>query len=123
MRRAVVPTCLVMMLSCAPTRIPPTLRGYDILVESRDEQGTELARAMRESGFQVRRKVRGGGRPTAALIYFTFSTAPGEPVWLHLRLADTRSGVIVGAGTVQLDSTLSTLRARAAAAVHALLAP
>jgi len=112
------------VLACAASRIPDTLRGYEILVEGRDEQSAELARAMRDYGFRVRRNVRGGSGPTAALIYFTFrDPAPGEPTWLHVRLADARSGVIVKAGTILLDSLTATPRARAAAAVQALVAP
>lgn len=123
-RRAVVPSCIAFALSCASHRIPPALRGYDILVEPNDSQSTELARAMRSYGFHVRDKVRGGSRPTAALIYFTFrDAAPGQSTWLHVRLADTRSGVIVGAGTIQLDSLTPTPRARARAAVQSLLTP
>ena len=123
-RRAIVPSCIAFVLSCAPHRIPSALRGYDILVEPKDEQSIELARAMRSAGYRVRERVRGGSRPTAALIHFTFSDpGPAEPTWLHLRLADTRSGVIVGAATVQLDSAIRTPRARAVAAVQALYAP
>ena len=76
---------------------------------------------MREQGVKVRPKVRGGSGPTAALIYFTFSEPdPGQPLWFHIRLADTRSGEIVGAATIQLDSLTMTPRARAVAAVKAL---
>ena len=60
------------LLGCATHRIPEPLRGYEVLVEGRDEQSVELARALRASGFRVRDHVRGGGRPTLALIYFTF---------------------------------------------------
>ena len=116
---------LLALIGCGASRVPPSLRGYDILVEPKDEQSIELARAMKGSGYRVREKVRGGSRPTAALIHFTFSDPGlGEPVWLHVRLADTRSGVIVGAATIELDSATSTPRARASAIVQALaLAP
>jgi hypothetical protein len=114
----------LLLVGCAASRVPATLRGYDILVEPKDEQSVELARAMKGSGYHVRERVRGGSRPTAALIHFTFSDpGPGQPTWLHLRLADTRSGVVVGAATIQLDSTTQTMRARAKAAVAALAAP
>jgi len=114
---------LLAITACGAARIPDSLRGYDILVENRDPLGVELARAMREQGFRVRRSVRGGSRPTAALIFFTFQeTGPAEPLRLHLRLADTRSGEIVGATMVSLDSTGATPRARAVAAVRALVA-
>ena len=110
-------------LGCAGAYIPPALRGYDILVEGRDSLDAELVRALDEYGVRARRKVRGGSRPTAALISFVFRyPAPDEPTWLHVRLADTRSGVIVRAGSVLLDSTTATTRARARAAVQALMA-
>jgi hypothetical protein len=123
-RYAIVPTCIAAVLSCAPHRIPQQLRGYDVVVERRDEQSRELARALKEAGFRVRDRLRGGSRPTLALMYFTFAeTGPGEPTWLHIRLADTRSGVILGAGMVVLDSLATTARARATAAVQSLIAP
>jgi hypothetical protein len=122
--RAVVPTCILFALACAGGRVPHALRGYDILVEPKDAQSLELAREMRDSGYRVRQKVRGGSRPTAVLIHFTFSDpGPGQAMWLHLRLADTRSGLIVGAATVPLDSATQTPRARAAAAVRAIATP
>jgi len=103
--------------------MPGSLRGYDILVEQAvDPQAAELARAMREHGFRVLRAVKGGSRPTAALISFTFQEAgPGSVPWLYVRLADTRTGAIVGAAGIPLDSVL-TPRARADAAVRALIA-
>jgi hypothetical protein len=109
--------------ACGASRIPASLRGYDILVEQAvDPRAAELARAMREHGFRVRRAVKGGSRPTAALITFTFQeTGPGTAPWIYLRLADTRTGVIVGAAAIPLDSTL-TPRAQADAAVRALIA-
>lgn len=122
-RAVKVVVALLLMVGCASHRIPQTLRGYDVLVEGKDEQSVELARAMRDYGFRVRDRVRGGSRPTLALIHFTFSeSGPGEPSWLYVRLADTRSGAIVGAATVPLDS-LATARARAQALVRMMLAP
>ncbi len=113
----------LLILGCATHHIPQTLRGYDVLVAGKDEQSLELARAMRDYGFRVRDRVRGGSRPTLALIHFTFSEpGRGEPSWLHIRLADTRSGVIVGDAAVQLDS-LGSARARANAVVRTMLAP
>jgi hypothetical protein len=73
---------------------------------------------MREVGYKVRGTVKGGSHPTAAVIHFLFAEpGPEQPTWFHLRLADTRSGAIVGVASVQLDSALSTPHARAAAAV------
>jgi len=109
---------------CGASRVPKSLRGYDILVQSRDSQSVELARAMRSAGYHVRDRVKGGSRPTAALIHFTFSEpGPEQPTWLHVRLADTRSGVIVGAAAIELDSTTQTPKARALAVVPAIVAP
>ena len=120
-RRAVVQTCILLTAACATNRLPDQLRGYSIVVEEKDEQSVQLARAMREQGIKVRSKVRGGSGPTAALIYFTFSDpGPGQPLWFHIRLADTRSGEIVGAATIPLDSATVTPRARAVAAIKAL---
>lgn len=121
MTRAVVPTCILFALACGGGRVPQALRGYAIVVEEQDAQSVELARAMREQGIKVRPKLRGGSGPTAALIYFTFSDpGPGQPLWFHIRLADTRSGEIIGAATIALDSLTTTPRARALAAVKAL---
>jgi hypothetical protein len=118
-RLGVLAPCIA---ACGASRIPASLRGYDILVEQAvDPQAAELARAMREHGFRVRRAVRGGSRPTAALIAFIFQEAgPGTAPFLYLRLADTRTGAIVGAAAIPLDSAV-TPRARADAAVRALV--
>ncbi len=126
MRRAAAYVALL-TVACGATRIPATLRGYEIVVQRRDPQAVELARALQGYGFRVRQAVRGGSRPTAVLIFFTFRDAeppppPRAPLWLHVRLADTRTGVIVGAGMVPLDSVGPNPRARAEAAVRALLA-
>ncbi|HTI04819.1 MAG TPA: hypothetical protein VL549_05855 [Gemmatimonadales bacterium] len=113
----------ILLVACATSRIPAHLRGYDIVVEPKDEQSKALAGAMREYGFRVREHVRGGSRPTAVLIHFAFREPrgdPGQPVWLYLRLADTRSGVIVATASIPLDSVGSSPRARAEAAVRAL---
>lgn len=122
---AVVPACLFFMLSCAAGGIPAQLRGYTIVVEEKDSQSVELARALRERGVKVRPRVRGGSGPTAALIYFIYRDPAdsGAPVWFNLRLADTRSGAIIRAGSITLDTTTATTRARAQAAVSALMAP
>jgi hypothetical protein len=119
-----VVTFCVVLAACGASRIPTSLRGYDILVEqAADPQAAELARAMRAYGFRVRREVKGGSRPTAALVSFTFQeTAFGAVPWLYLRLADTRTGEIVGAAMIPLDSVAPTPRARADAAVRALVA-
>ena len=122
--RAVRGVALILAIGCGASRVPANLRGYDVLINGSDEQSVELAVAMKRAGYHVKTKVKGGSHPTAALIHFTFSDpGPDQTVWLHLRLADTRSGVIVGAASIPLDSTVSTSRARAQAAVQALSAP
>lgn len=114
---------LAWCLACGASRIPTSLRGYEIVVDRRDPQAAELARALREYGLRVRGAVRGGSRPTAALVFFTFRDPGSETVpWLHLRLADTRTGEIVAAAMVPLDSVGSTPRERADAGIRALLA-
>jgi hypothetical protein len=121
-----MPTCIALMLTfgCATAHLPAQLRGYSIVVEEKDPQTVELARAFREQGFKVRPRLRGGSGRTAALVYFTFADpGPDQLQWLHVRLADTRSGVIVRAATIPLDSATRTPRARARAAVRALSAP
>ena len=124
-RRSVTALLLALLVArCGASRVPKSLRGYDILVQAADTQSVELARAMRSAGYHVRDRVKGGSRPTAALIHFMFSDpGPDQPTWLHVRLADTRSGVIVGSATIQLDSTSQTSRARAEAVVQAISVP
>jgi hypothetical protein len=113
-----------LLAGCGASRVPKSLRGYDILIESPDSQSVELARAMKSAGYHVRDRIKGGSRPTAALIHFTFSEpGPDQPLWLHVRLADTRSGVIIGAAAIELDSTTQTPRARALAVVPGIVVP
>ena len=123
MRALAVAACL-WVAACGGSRIPASLRGYDLLVErAADPQAAELARALREYGFRVRRAVKGGSRSTAALVTFTFQEiGPGTGPWLYLRLADTRTGKIVGAAMIPLDSVPPTPQARADAAIRALVA-
>lgn len=83
-----------------------------------------LAQALKSAGYHVRDRVKGGSRPTAAVIHFMFrEPGPDQLTWFHLRLADTRSGAVVGTATIPLDSATNTSRARAEAAVLALSAP
>src|SRR2546425_13013819 len=89
-RHGIMASAAALLMACGASRVPHALRGYNILVEEKDEQSVELARAMRQQGIKVRPRVRGGSGPTAALIYFTFSDpGPGQPLWFHIRLADT----------------------------------
>ena len=123
-RDAVLSGCVALVLACGGSRVPAALRGYDILVAGQDSQSVELARVMKEMGYKVRGAVKGGSRPTAAVVHFLFADpGPDQPTWFHLRLADTRSGAIVGVAAIQLDSALSTPHARALAAVRAIEPP
>jgi hypothetical protein len=118
-----VPSCLV---SCAPaTRYesPTALNGYDILIARHDSLGQELARGLRRRGFRVRDHVEGGSRPTAYVLIFTFrELEPPALTWLHVRLADTRTGAIVAAVGAPLDSLGATPATQARAIVDSLAA-
>lgn len=110
--------------SCAPaTRYeqPSALRGYDILITRRDSLGRELAQGLKRRGFTVRQRVRGGGRATAYLFAFIFrETDPPALSWLHVRLADTRTGVVVAAVSAPLDSLGAGAAEQARAIVDSL---
>jgi len=100
-----------------------SLKGYRLLVESRDSLSNALADALKAKGFSVKRKVAGGSPPTAAVVTFTYhdSTVTQLAVWL----ADTRTGAIVASVTVPLDSLDETAAGQArvvADSVVALLA-
>lgn len=115
-------------LACAPAvryEEPSTLRGYEILVTRRDSLGLDIARGLERRGFAVRDHVRGGGRPTAYLFVFTFreTDPPGAGVtWLNVRLADTRTGAIVSAVSIPLDSLGAPLWRHAGAIVDSIAA-
>ena len=130
--RAVWTAAVIVAAGCAGIlgrRPPDTLRGYEILVEGRDSLSEALVGALHRRGFTVRRAVRGGGRATAALVWFTYSEVAGvgggggPPKWLLARLADTRSGAIVGAATVLWDSAGTSPAARAEALAGAMASP
>ena len=112
--------------ACAPpTRYeqPSVLRGYDILITRRDSLGQGIAEGLRRRGFTVRRQVRGGSRPTAYVLTFTFREAePPALTWLHVRLADTRTGTIVASVSAPLDSLGATTPDQARAIVDSLVA-
>ncbi len=114
------------ILGCAPPsryEQPEALKGYEILVTRRDSLGEEIARGLKARGFRVWSRVRGGSRPTAYLLTFTFrETDPPGLTWLHVRLADTRTGVIVAAVSVAVDSLGASAAARARVIVDSLAA-
>ena len=92
-----------------------------MLVEGRDSLRDALAAALRHAHYHVRRAVKGGSPPTAALVLFSFREPDSTSHdWLHARFFDTRSGVIVAAASIPLDSGLVGARARAQALVGAL---
>jgi hypothetical protein len=123
-QRSVVASYVV--FACAPAsryEQPSALRGYEILITRRDSLGQGIAEGLRRRGFTVRRQVRGGSRPTAYLLTFTFQEAdPPTLTWLHVRLADTRTGTIVAAVSAPLDSLGATTPDRARAIVDSLAA-
>jgi hypothetical protein len=98
--------CLALTLSaCLPfsSGHSSPLSGYRVLVEARDSASEYLAQALARKGFTVRRRVRGGSPPTAALITFTFpAEPPSREIWYAVRLADTRSGAVVAAVSAPL---------------------
>ena len=105
-RRVAVAAC-ILGAGCAHGRsgTPRPLRDYRVLIETHDSLSNSLAGALSRKGFTVRRQVRGGSPPTAALLTFSFRELGGTPtIWFNARLADTRSGVIVAAVSVPLDS-------------------
>jgi hypothetical protein len=125
-QRAIVPSCLAVLASCAPPshyESPSTIRGYEILVTSHDSLGRGIAQGLARRGFRVRTRVRGGSRPTAYLLAFIFrETDPPALTWLHVRLADTRTGAIVAAVSAPLDSLGASAGERARAIVDSLAA-
>lgn len=112
------------LIACAPAvayRMPASLRSYTMLVPASDSLSDQLAQAFGRRGLSVRRQIRGGGGPTAALVHFTFrAPEAGAPTWLHVRLADTRTGAIVGAAAVMLDSLPGAGESRADAILDSL---
>src|SRR2546423_5701324 len=100
---------------------PSALPGYEILVTSQDSLGRRIAFGLARRGFRVRTRVRGGSRPTAYLFTFTFrETEPPALTWLHVRLADTRTGAIVAGVSAPLDSLGASAADRARAIVDSL---
>lgn len=96
------------LCGCAPAlryRMPSSLHSYAIFVPARDTLSEQLARALRRHGIKVERRIKGGSGPTAALVHFRFQEPQtGGRSWLLVRLADTRTGVIVGEASIVLDS-------------------
>lgn len=114
-RRRLVP--LLLAAACAPAtryHMPSSLHGYAFYVPGSDSLSAQLGLAMRRHGFVVLPSLKGGSGPTAAVVHFLFrepSDTQG-PV-LHVRLADTRTGAIVGAASAVVAQLPADLAARA----------
>jgi hypothetical protein len=102
-------------------RVPDSLRDYEVVVSERDSLGAALRAALAQEGFRTRQAVRGGARPAAVLVHFVMRASAGSPAQLHGWLADTRTGRIVAAGGVALDSVGPGGAERAAALVRRLV--
>jgi NAD(P)-dependent dehydrogenase (short-subunit alcohol dehydrogenase family) len=102
-------------------RTPDDVQGYEIVVTGDDSVSRAFARELANEGFRVRNAVRGGNRPAAVLVHFVFHE-PNGPTLLHGRLADTRSGAIVAAASIPLDSTSRARRDSVPALVRSLTA-
>ncbi len=114
------------LLACAPAtryEAPSSLRGYEILITRQDSLGRALAQGLHHRGFSVRDRVRGGSGPTAYLFAFVFRELdPPAVTWLHVRLADTRTGEIVAGVSAPVDSLGATEQDRARTIVDSLAA-
>ncbi len=118
----------VLLMGCASSgsyRVAGQLKAYEILVPGRDSVSARVADAFGRRGFRVRATMHGGSRPTLAYVAFWFSEPGegGERARYHARLADTRTGGILSAATVSLDSLGLTLRSRVDSLVSLLTAP
>jgi hypothetical protein len=115
---------LLGVCGCAPAlryRMPSSLHSYAILVPARDTLSDQLARAFRRRGIKVERHIKGGSGPTAALVHFRFrEPEAGGRDWLLVRLADTRTGVIVGEASLVVDSLTRDEVGRAEAILDSL---
>lgn len=121
MRVLVVALAVAACATHAPSG-PLPLRSYRVLIEGRDSLSEALARALAARGVAVERDVRGGGPRAAALITFTFRDAAG-PRLFAARIADTRSGQVVAAVSVPVDSLGSAAHAAALLADSLLAQP
>ncbi len=124
-RPGVVASCFAVAVACSPfaSRPPAPLRGYRLVIEGRDSLSDYLAAALADRGFTVRRRLKGGSAPAAALVTFTYRELGPSPItWFNARLADTRSGAIVAAVSAPLDSLGATPRVRARSLADSLAA-
>jgi hypothetical protein len=118
-----VAAAAVVACAAAP-RSPGALRGYEVVVPTRDTVSWALAAELDRAGVPVRRTPRGGARDPAILVWFEFRE-PGEGGrrWFNARLYHARSSVLLASATVAEDALPSAGRARARIVVEALLQP
>lgn len=106
------------LVSCASARyrMPSALHNYTFYVAGRDSLSVALEAALRRRGLQVVPQLRGGAGATAAVIHFLFRD-PGDSLGavLHVQLADTRTGVVVGDGMALLAGLPAGVSAQAEA--------
>ena len=102
---------------------PASLRGYVLVVPGREPLDKALSGLLQQHGFRVLPAVRGGSKPAAALVHFVFRDASTESGrWLYARFFDTRSGLLVAAASVALDTLPDDPGLHARLLVAALLA-
>lgn len=121
--RVVLLGLLAALFACTVPRyhMPSGLHSYRYFVVGSDSLSTALGAALRQRGLQVVPRLRGGAGPTAAVIHFLFRD-PGDSLGtvLHVQLADTRTGVVIGAGMAVLAGLPGAVDARAAALLDSL---
>ncbi len=123
LRPSVAAICVLGAACVFGSRPPSPLRGYRLVIEGRDSLSDYLAAALADRGFTVRRRLKGGSAPAAALVTFTYRELGPSPItWFNVRLADTRSGAIVAAVSAPLDSLGATERVRARSLADSLAA-
>lgn len=109
--------------ACASARyrMPSGLHSYRYFVPGSDSLSVALGAALRRRGLAVVPVLRGGAGPTAAVIHFIFRDPEDSlgPV-LHVQLADTRTGVVVGAGMAALAGLPRAVAERAEALLDSL---
>jgi hypothetical protein len=113
----------LILLGCAPVRyhMPSSLQSYAYFVSGSDSLSVALGAALRRHGLVVLPALRGGGGPTAAVIHFVMRETDSDTARvLHVRLADTRTGAIVGGASVRLDALPEEVGARAEAVLDSL---
>jgi hypothetical protein len=113
----------LLLLGCAPVRyhMPSSLHSYVYYVPGSDSLSTALGAALRRHGLVVLPALRGGGAPTAAVIHFVVREVDSDTARvLQVRLADTRTGAIVGGASLRLDSLSGGVDRRADAILDSL---